>query len=93
MYLDPPRVSNFSPRVCFWWLRGSNFRPVEDLDTYFIYDNRCIYAFIFAQINRISVWGKDNLPMTGFEGSFISGNFRRKAARTVKWFGAAELTL
>ena len=28
-YLDPPRVSNFSPQVCFWWLRGSNFRPLE----------------------------------------------------------------
>ena len=26
---DPPRVSNFSPQVCFWWLRGSNFRPLE----------------------------------------------------------------
>ena len=27
-YLDLPRVSNFSPQVCFWWLRGSNFKPL-----------------------------------------------------------------
>ena len=33
IYLDPPRVSNFSPQVCFWWLRGSNFRPLEDSGT------------------------------------------------------------
>ena len=25
-YLDPPRVSNFSPQVCFWWLRGPNIQ-------------------------------------------------------------------
>ena len=29
-YLDPPSMSNFSPQVCFWWLRGSNFRPLEN---------------------------------------------------------------
>ena len=28
--VDPSRVSNFSPQVCFWWLRGPGFRPVED---------------------------------------------------------------
>ena len=28
--LDLPRVSNFSPQVCFWRLRGSNFRPLGD---------------------------------------------------------------
>ena len=22
-YLDPPRVSNFSPQVCFWWFVGA----------------------------------------------------------------------
>ena len=33
-YLDPPRVSNFSPQVCFWWLRGPNFRPLEDSGKY-----------------------------------------------------------
>ena len=30
MYPDPPKMSNFRPQVCFWWLRGSNFRPLED---------------------------------------------------------------
>ena len=29
LYLHPPRVSNFSPQVCFWWLRGSSFRPLR----------------------------------------------------------------
>ena len=24
-----------SPQVCFWWLRGSKFRPLEDSDHYF----------------------------------------------------------
>ena len=33
---DPPRVSNFSPQVCFWWLRGSKFRPLEDSGTHFL---------------------------------------------------------
>ena len=27
--LDPPRVSSIGPQVCFWWLRSSNFRPLE----------------------------------------------------------------
>ena len=30
IYVCPVKVSNFSPQVCFWWFRGSNFRPVED---------------------------------------------------------------
>ena len=31
MYLDPSRVSTFSPkRSGFWWLRGTNFTPLED---------------------------------------------------------------
>ena len=34
--LYPPRVSNFSPqRSVFLWLRGSNFRPLEDSGIYF----------------------------------------------------------
>ena len=32
-----PGVSNFSPQICFWWLRGSNFRPLEDSGTYIVY--------------------------------------------------------
>ena len=40
-YLDPPfGVSNFSPRVCFWWLRGANFRPLE-------YSGRLILIIIY----------------------------------------------
>lgn len=27
-YLDPPRVSKFSPQVCFWWLTGSNLQTL-----------------------------------------------------------------
>ena len=27
IYLDPPKVSNFSPLVCFWWLRGKCSNP------------------------------------------------------------------
>jgi len=27
-------MSNFSHWVCFWWLRGSNFIPLEDSGTY-----------------------------------------------------------
>ena len=34
IYPDPPRVSNFSLQVCFWWLRGPNFRPLEDFGVY-----------------------------------------------------------
>jgi len=26
--LDPPRVSNFSPQVCFWWLKGLKFQTL-----------------------------------------------------------------
>ena len=26
VYLDPPSVSNFSPQVCFWWLKGLKFQ-------------------------------------------------------------------
>ena len=28
IYLDPPKASNFSPLVCFWWLRGSNVQTL-----------------------------------------------------------------
>ena len=33
----PPRVSNFSLQGGFWWLRGSNIRPLEDSGTCIIY--------------------------------------------------------
>ena len=32
IYLDPPRVSNLIPQVCFWWLRGTNFTPLGESD-------------------------------------------------------------
>ena len=35
LQVDPPKVSNFSPWVCFWWLGGTNFTPLEDSGTYF----------------------------------------------------------
>lgn len=36
IYLDLPRVSNFSPEVCFWWFRGAHFRPSEDSGLYML---------------------------------------------------------
>ena len=37
IYLDPPRVSNFIPQVYFWWLRDTNFTPLEDSGMYILY--------------------------------------------------------
>ena len=34
LYLDHPRVSNFSPQICFCSLRGKHFTPLEDASTY-----------------------------------------------------------
>ena len=46
MYPNPPRVSNFSPkRSIFWWLRGSNFRPLEDSGMYDVAWNKCFNVF------------------------------------------------
>ena len=36
-YLNPPRAQISGPQVCFWWLRGSNFRPLEDSGIIYIY--------------------------------------------------------
>ena len=38
-YLDPPKVSNSGARVCFWWLRVPNFRPLEDSGMIWIFPN------------------------------------------------------
>ena len=43
-HLEPPRASNFSPQVYFWWLRGTNFTPLEDL-----------YSWCFCW-NKFLVW-------------------------------------
>ena len=52
-YLDPPRVSNFSPQVCFWWLRGSNFRPLEDSGMY------SVVQFIYLWDDYLPIWGPE----------------------------------
>lgn len=31
------QISNFSPQVWFWWLRATNFTPLEDSGSYIIY--------------------------------------------------------
>ena len=49
-YLDPPRVSNFSPQVCFWWLRGTNFTPWEDSGTY-------IWLKFMVNVGQYSIHG------------------------------------
>ena len=47
IYLDPPRVSNFIPQVCFWWLRGTNFTPLEDSGMYILY--KLLFVRFFFQ--------------------------------------------
>ena len=46
-YLDPPRLSNFSPPVCFWWLRarGINFTFLEGSGIY----SYTIHCFSWVQ--------------------------------------------
>ena len=51
IYLDPPRVSNFSPQVFFWWLRGTNFTPLEDSGMYYI-NLRNWQEFIWVNLDR-----------------------------------------
>ncbi len=46
---DPPRVSHFSPQVFFWWLTGSNFRPLEDSGIQLIYPQLLrVYSLVFS---------------------------------------------
>ena len=49
----PSKGVKFQPPVCFWWLRGSNFRPLEDSGIYIIY----IYI-LYLYIVRMDVQSK-----------------------------------
>ena len=57
--IDPSRVSNFSPQVCFWWLRGPGFRPLEDSGIW-------NWGWLFQAIHAWKRWRKvtagSNLP-------------------------------
>ena len=52
-YLDPPRVSNFSPWICFWWLRGSNFTPLEDSGRWMLASSSTFRSFYYRSFQPI----------------------------------------
>ena len=49
-------VSNLSPQVCFWWLRGSNFGPLEDSGIY-----------PSPIMNHGNQWRRDHFPLVVME--------------------------
>ena len=54
--IHPPMVSNFSAQVCFWWLRGSNFRLLEDSGMY-----------PSPIMNHGNHWRRDYVPLVAME--------------------------
>ena len=71
IFLDLPRVSNFSPQLCFWWLRGSNFRPLEDSGIY--YTKRCTKIFDEYSVDLYSTCkSRNEAPPSWFPWNRIS---------------------